>query len=170
MAYQKSIFDVLKNSYPENFREKPMKSPLENTLTVFLVQLYLNCTQPLMYSSDFLKIFWKTIFQNNCSPEAYSEPCQTSTMKCFAKMVNGWKLLTIFAKHSILDYWHGSEYASVANYLCNTVSTLNSILVGTGIPGLWSFVFSLNSLQNCMILIPRYWQICMTVNKNRKYN
>ena len=34
-------------------------------------------------------------------------------MKRFAKIVNGIKALTIFAKCSILDVWHGSEYASV---------------------------------------------------------
>ena len=28
----------------------------------------------------------------------YSEPCQTSKMKLFAKIANGWKLLTIFVK------------------------------------------------------------------------
>ena len=28
------------------------------------------------------------------------------------KTVNGLRLLTIFAKRSILDCWHGSEYAS----------------------------------------------------------
>ena len=33
-------------------------------------------------------------------------------MKCFAKIVNGWKLLTISAQHFILDVWQGSEYAS----------------------------------------------------------
>ena len=32
--------------------------------------------------------------QNNLSnPEVYSEPCQTSKMDCFAKIVNGWKSL-----------------------------------------------------------------------------
>lgn len=35
--------------------------------------------------------------------EAYSESCQTADMKYFAKIVNGEKLLIIFAKHSILD-------------------------------------------------------------------
>ena len=35
--------------------------------------------------------------------EAYSESCQTSKMECFAKIVNGYKLLTVFAKHSISD-------------------------------------------------------------------
>ena len=41
--------------------------------------------------------------------------CQTSKMKCFAKIVNGWKPLTIFAKRSILDTYQGSEYASATS-------------------------------------------------------
>ena len=45
-----------------------------------------------------------------CSPEAYSEPCQTSQMECFTKIIN---YLTIFAERSILDVWQGSEHASV---------------------------------------------------------
>ena len=32
-------------------------------------------------------------------------------------MINGYKLLTIFTKCSILDGWQGSEYASVLQYL-----------------------------------------------------
>ena len=36
-------------------------------------------------------------------PEAYSEPCHTSEMKNFAKIVNSFKPLTIFAKRSTLD-------------------------------------------------------------------
>ena len=43
--------------------------------------------------------------------EAYLEPCQTSKMERFAKM------LTIFLKSSILDVWQGSEYASMDKYL-----------------------------------------------------
>ena len=42
----------------------------------------------------------------------YSELSQKSKMELFAKIVNGWKLLTNFAKSSILDTWLGSEYAS----------------------------------------------------------
>ena len=35
--------------------------------------------------------------QNNLSnPQTYSEPCQTSKMKCFAKIVNGFKGINIF--------------------------------------------------------------------------
>ena len=36
-------------------------------------------------------------------PKAYMKPCQTSKMEGFAKIVNGWKSLIIFAKRSILD-------------------------------------------------------------------
>ena len=42
----------------------------------------------------------------------YPEPCQTSRMKSFAEVVNGLFPITTFIKHSILDAWHGSEYAS----------------------------------------------------------
>ena len=44
--------------------------------------------------------------------ETYSEQCRTSKMKRFAEIVYTCKVLTIFAKRSILDVWHGSEYAS----------------------------------------------------------
>ena len=33
-------------------------------------------------------------------------------MECFVKIVNGFKLLTVFPKPFILDVWQGSEYAS----------------------------------------------------------
>ena len=36
--------------------------------------------------------------------EAYSEPCQTSKMDRFAKMVRSFYPLTIFVKRSILDF------------------------------------------------------------------
>ena len=32
-------------------------------------------------------------------------------MELFAKIVNGWKLLPIFAKSCILEIWQGFEYA-----------------------------------------------------------
>ena len=52
--------------------------------------------------------------QNNLSkPVAYSEPCQPFKIECFAKIVSGQRLLTFFVKHSILDVWQGSQYASV---------------------------------------------------------
>ena len=37
--------------------------------------------------------------------EAYSKPFQKSKMKRFAKVLNDFKLLNIFAKRSILDVW-----------------------------------------------------------------
>ena len=42
----------------------------------------------------------------------YSEPCQTSKTERFTE-----KPLTAFAKHSILDVWQGSEYASDMSFL-----------------------------------------------------
>ena len=49
-------------------------------------------------------------WQNNLNdPEAYPEPCQTSKMDCFVKIVNGLNLLTFFVRHSILDVWQGSK-------------------------------------------------------------
>ena len=57
-------------------------------------------------------------WQNYLSdPEAYPEPCQTSKMDCFVKIVNGLNLLTFFVRHSILDVWQGSKYTSVIYYL-----------------------------------------------------
>ena len=50
-------------------------------------------------------------------PSAYSEPCQTSKMERFAKIVKSFSPLGIFAKHSIWDVWHGPGY--VAEYYHN---------------------------------------------------
>ena len=41
--------------------------------------------------------------------EVHSEPCQTSKMGRFEKIVNG---KTIFSKQYILDVWQGSEYGT----------------------------------------------------------
>ena len=59
----------------------------------------------------------RTTKNNLSNPEECSEPCQTSKMESFAKMVNSyWNLLTIFIKHSVLDASQSSEYASVISY------------------------------------------------------
>ena len=39
-----------------------------------------------------------------------TEPCQSSNVRLFAKTVNGWKLLTIFTKSSILNAWQVSDH------------------------------------------------------------
>ena len=54
-----------------------------------------------------LRHLFRTAILQNCYivksfSDAYSEPSRTSKMELFAKIVNGWKLLTIFAKSSIL--------------------------------------------------------------------
>ena len=40
-------------------------------------------------------------------------------MECFEKIVDGFELLTIFAKRSILDVWQASEYGSAADTYFN---------------------------------------------------
>ena len=47
------------------------------------------------------------------SSEPYLEPFQTSKILWSVKILNRWKPITIFAKHSILDIWQGSEYTCV---------------------------------------------------------
>ena len=54
----------------------------------------------------------RSLVQIYYNTEAYSEPFQISKMEHFAKLVNGSKLITIFAKRSLLDLSLGSEYAS----------------------------------------------------------
>ena len=52
---------------------------------------------------------WKTSF----FVQWYSEPCKSFKIETFAKIVNGLKLLIVFAKILILDDWQDSEYVSV---------------------------------------------------------
>ena len=53
---------------------------------------------------------------NLSNPEAYSEPCQISKVEFLTKIVNGYKQLTFFVKHLILDVWLDPVYASVICY------------------------------------------------------
>ena len=61
-----------------------------------------HCFESLTFSK--LNIILATV-------ETYTEPSQTSKMELFAKIVNSWKPLTIFAKCFILDTRQCSEYA-----------------------------------------------------------
>ena len=47
--------------------------------------------------------------QAEWKPEVYSEHYQKSKMERFAKIVNGFKPLTILEKRFILDDWQGSK-------------------------------------------------------------
>ena len=46
--------------------------------------------------------------------QAYSEPCQTSKVEPFAKIVNGFKKITIFKRNSVSEIFDvlDFEYAS----------------------------------------------------------
>ena len=61
--------------------------------------------------SGYSKLDLKDYVEKTCS-----ESCQTSKMALFAKLVDGWNPLTIFAKSSILDVWQGSENAFDVNW------------------------------------------------------
>ena len=57
--------------------------------------------------------FCCSLWASNCRlgpSEAYSEPCQTSKMKFFAKIVNDLQPLTIFKISSVLDVWLWSSH------------------------------------------------------------
>ena len=51
---------------------------------------------------------WEPQQNNLRNPEVDSKPCQTSNVECFTKII-----IFFFIKHSILDIWQNSEYASV---------------------------------------------------------
>lgn len=63
-----------------------------------------------MILSDFCKYRYEEMLQK--SLEAYWEPHQISKTELFAKVVNGFKSLTIFPKPFIVDVWKGSDYTS----------------------------------------------------------
>ena len=57
--------------------------------------------------------------------EAYSELCQASKVESFAKIVNGFKKITIFKRNSILEIFdiQDSEYASANIFQLHPKST-----------------------------------------------
>ena len=107
-----------------------------------------------------IQIFWITslFFGDLCrcgsgrskvidESEWHLEPCQTSKTEHFATRVNGWKLLTIFAKSSILDVWQGSEYASP--WVLFFIIMMYAVLYAFWSEKLWKLlVFFLNQKYN----------------------
>ena len=75
----------------------------------------MNSLQAWIFASDMAKIQQKSIHIRQKSSyvwrklvyngRSFLEPSQTSKMELFAKRVNGFQPLTIFAKSSILDIW-----------------------------------------------------------------
>ena len=45
--------------------------------------------------------------------KTFTEPCQTSKMEIFVKIVNAWSRQFFFPESSILEVWQGFENASV---------------------------------------------------------
>ena len=59
------------------------------------------------------RVLFRTWASFSFTPEAYLEPCQTSRMEPFTKIIKSFPLLAIFTESCILDVLQGSEYASV---------------------------------------------------------
>ena len=79
--------------------------------------------------------------------EANSEPCQTTKMEAFAKIVSGFQFLTIFAKSSILDLWQDSEFPS------ETSSNLWKKLHLSCLTGFWIYLFINLFSQNYSLFV-----------------
>ena len=90
-------------------------------IIVIIIHFYIflvSNREKIIKSTNFVSMFiiYFTVFHCSLSftvgsgkPEAYSEPWKISKKECFAKIVNAFWLLTIFAKHPILDALQGSE-------------------------------------------------------------
>ena len=52
------------------------------------------------------------VFNHSTELEAYSEPCQISNMKGFARIFILFLVVNYFRKRSVLNIWLGFEYAS----------------------------------------------------------
>ena len=80
------------------------------------------CHRKLFYVvlNQFWKLFnWNFVFLKvvkNFNQNTGLELCQTSKMECFAKIVRGFELVTIFAKYSVGDVWQVSEYSSALEF------------------------------------------------------
>ena len=59
------------------------------------------------------RVLFRTWASFSFTPEAYLEPCQTSRMESFTKIIKSSPLLAIFTESCILDVLQDSEYASV---------------------------------------------------------
>ena len=59
-------------------------------------------------------------------------------MKLFAKIVNGFKLLNIFAKSSILDFYLGFEYASAPEH--SACLGTNSVVLNAAVESITTFL------------------------------
>lgn len=56
--------------------------------------------------------FQMSVLLTNSATVVYSESCQISKVELFARIVNGFQALIIFAKSATLDICRGSEYFS----------------------------------------------------------
>ena len=67
----------------------------------------------VLQKKDFVDRFVDIVLYEGGNTEAYLEPSRNLRSGFFAKIINGCKPLTIFAKIFIVDFWLCSKYASV---------------------------------------------------------
>ena len=86
-------------------------------------------------------------------------PRQTSKMKVFEKIVDGFQLITIFAKSSILDIWQGSEYASVTYFFQILLICKNGVII--------SQITSIHS--DCNFAGVNFWNVVHSKNYRNSF-
>ena len=106
LDYVRSKFVFYRHKSNWQFQEKIHGSSLLPSFSFWFLESIDFRTLLLSFSS------LSPISLNNCLSQTYTESCQIFKMVLFAKIVNDWKLLSIFAKSSILVVWQGSEYTS----------------------------------------------------------
>ena len=80
-----------------------------------MIQIHLAMTVHQMATAHVIEMRGKSMLLLSVCliPEAYSEPCQASKMEIFAKIVNGWKLLTILTKIASSQMFYRLLYTSM---------------------------------------------------------
>ena len=75
-------------------------------------------------------------------------------MARFVKIVNDWKLLTIFAKRYVLDVWQFSEYDSGLGFITSgTTHAITLMRTASGCFILFTYYTQFLSSCNCFLLI-----------------
>ena len=83
-------------------------------MTGILLGVLIKLLHKAILSNICERLFLSTfVYNQHVIRKTHSEPCQISKVKSFAKLVNSFQPLTIFAKGSILGVRQCSGYASL---------------------------------------------------------
>ena len=105
-----------------------LRTPLEGCFWIFKINSKDTSTTSINVAVifSFLSFFLSFFF---FSSETYSETCQTSKKGLFCENSQQLKIVSYFAKKSILDVWLGSEYTSVVQINEKKVTGKSRLLV-----------------------------------------